>query len=303
MRAFIWNVLFSRSLSISGLEMFAIDKFRDTGKPVLALLADPDSIFMAALRPFKRRTLYCNITNDMNTDYYTTSIRNNNPYADLSGMKANYLAGYDSVMLNPAQPVSIQDSSQGGSRTSWVKRAFMWVKQIPYYLALSAFAPIFVVSCLVYSFVETTRSNFRISRHESGAAGIRIQQYRVPLLVQNVRRDAEQILVKTLGGQQGQELVPDAGDTDAGDGDQASQQQAGGASCCTGKQAELPPLALDANQRAMIEGLNTLDWRRYPVWIQKQDKAHEAIAVCFPRKDYEEGYVVLRHYATEEFLV
>lgn len=302
MRAFIWNVVASRSLSISGMEMFAIDTFRDTGRPVLAVLANPDSIFISALRRFQRLSLYSNITNDMNTDYYTTSIRNTNSYANLDGVRANYLAGYDSVMLDPTQPISIQEDSSRGPRVSWAKQLFTRIRQIPYYVALPAVVPVFVVACLVYSLVETTRSNFRISRHESGAAGIRIQQYRVPLLVQNVRRDAEQVLVKTLGGQQGQQLAQDGGDTDAGDGEQASQPQTGG-SGCTGKQAGLQPLALDANQLAMIEGLSTLNWRRFPVWIRKQDKAHEAMIVCFPQKDYEEGCVVLEHYANEEFLV
>ena len=36
----------ARSLSASGRELFTIDNFRDTGRPLLELMADQDSIFI-----------------------------------------------------------------------------------------------------------------------------------------------------------------------------------------------------------------------------------------------------------------
>jgi hypothetical protein len=50
------------------------DNFRDTGKPLLEVLADPESIFIKGLVKFERRTLYTNIVNDRSAVYYTTGI-------------------------------------------------------------------------------------------------------------------------------------------------------------------------------------------------------------------------------------
>ncbi|KAG4278282.1 hypothetical protein FPRO04_13929 [Fusarium proliferatum] len=52
------NVLGARTLSMSGRQLFTIDRFRDTNRPLLAVLADPDSIFMSGLKKFKRRTVH-----------------------------------------------------------------------------------------------------------------------------------------------------------------------------------------------------------------------------------------------------
>ncbi|SCV61410.1 related to lipase/serine esterase [Fusarium fujikuroi] len=93
----IWNVLGARTLSVSGQQLFTIDKFRDTGRPLLAVLADPDSIFMSGLKKFKRRTLYSNIVNDRTVLHYTSAITKHDPYADLDKVNLNYLKGYEGM--------------------------------------------------------------------------------------------------------------------------------------------------------------------------------------------------------------
>jgi pimeloyl-ACP methyl ester carboxylesterase len=60
----LWNVLGARTLSTSGRQLFTIDNFRNTNRPLLSVLADPDSIFIHALARFRNRSLYANIIND-----------------------------------------------------------------------------------------------------------------------------------------------------------------------------------------------------------------------------------------------
>ena len=105
----MWNVLGARTLSVSGSQLFTIDSFRETGRPLLSILADPNSIFVQALAKFKHRSLYTNITNDRSAVYYTTSISCVDPYANLNKVKLNYLPGYDRVLLDPDNPVSPKD--------------------------------------------------------------------------------------------------------------------------------------------------------------------------------------------------
>jgi hypothetical protein len=59
-----WNVLGARTISVSGRQLFTIDSFRDTGRPLLAVLADPSTIFYKGLSMFKNKTIYANIIND-----------------------------------------------------------------------------------------------------------------------------------------------------------------------------------------------------------------------------------------------
>jgi pimeloyl-ACP methyl ester carboxylesterase len=60
----VWNVVGARLLSTSGRQMFTVDDFRDTGRPLLAIMADPESIFIHGLSKFKNKILYTNIAND-----------------------------------------------------------------------------------------------------------------------------------------------------------------------------------------------------------------------------------------------
>jgi putative intracellular protease/amidase len=78
---------------MSGRQLFGIDQFRDTGKPLLAVLADPNSIFMSGLAKFKRHTLYTNITNDRSALHYTTAISKTDTYTDHSKVNGHYLPG------------------------------------------------------------------------------------------------------------------------------------------------------------------------------------------------------------------
>lgn len=60
-RSKIWNYIGPLTLSTSGQQLFAADRFRDAGKPLLCLLSDPESIFMHGLKSFPNRVLYANV--------------------------------------------------------------------------------------------------------------------------------------------------------------------------------------------------------------------------------------------------
>ena len=102
----IWNVLGARTLSASGRELFTIDNFRDTGRPLLEVLADPDSIFIKGLAEFERRSLYANIVNDRSAVFYTTGISKIDPFTNLSKVKINYVKGYEDVIIDNDGPVA-----------------------------------------------------------------------------------------------------------------------------------------------------------------------------------------------------
>lgn len=313
----LFNVLGARTLSKSGHQLFTIDKFRDTGRPLLAVLADPKSIFMQGLAKFKRRTLYTNITNDRTAVHYTTGITKTDPYTDLSKVKVNYLAGYEDVILDPSNPVSPLPAKDPRHNPGFQARARAFASNLPFVLAMSVVMPIGVVALLVTAAVQTVRSSKRIEMHEKGLAGIDVAHYRsLPLIIKEIRNQIEDAY-EELNSSQNQEYLrpsPSRGGAKAGkdlaglsddeEDDDDDVEEARGVRVEREKsRASQPTLALTADQFEMIDALNGLGWRKYPVWIHKVRHSHAAIIVRSDKATFSEGEIVLSHWAKEEFLL
>jgi hypothetical protein len=317
-----FNVLGARTLCMSGRQLFGIDKFRDTGKPLLAVLADPNSIFMSGLARFKRHTLYTNITNDRSAVHYTTGISKTDPYTDMSRVHAHFLPGWDDVLLDPSDPVS---PAPPGAPETLPASLTKWARRLPLVVALTLFIPLGVVAFLVNSAVQTVRSSRRVRLHERGLAGINAAEFRVNLWIKEIRGAVEDAY-EGLNSAQGQEyLVDDDDDDDTTSDTNGGGNPTPGSSASDGDESEgdsgrkilalerkmsaarheggFPTLALAPYQFAAIRALDRLGWRKYPVWIHKHRHSHAAIIVRMDKKGFEEGKVVLRHWVTEEFLL
>jgi hypothetical protein len=64
-----------------------------------------------------------------------------------------------------------------------------------------------------------------------------------------------------------------------------------------------PTLALTPSQFAIIDSLNSLGFRKYPVYIHNHRHSHAAIIVRMPKKGFEEGRIVVKHWLDAEFKV
>ncbi|KAF4467957.1 lipase serine esterase [Fusarium albosuccineum] len=297
----IWNVLGARTLSMSGRQLFTIDNFRDTERPLLSVLADPNSIFMSGLRKFKRRTLYTNITNDRSAVYYTTGITKTDPYTNMDKVKPNYLKGYEGVLLDPNNPVAPFPKIRGATSLSTISTsAVKWFKRIPLMLAVGILVPIGVVAFLFNSVIQTVRSSSRIKLHETGQAGLNVEEYRMPVWIKEFREEVEHAY-ETLNSAQNQEYLATE-DEDEDENLNAEDRRV----LVRERRMSMPSqptLALAPYQFEMIRNLDSLGWRKYPVHIQNHGHTHAAIIVRFEKKGFEEGWVVLKHYAGSEFLI
>ncbi|RYO96791.1 hypothetical protein DL764_007391 [Monosporascus ibericus] len=297
----VWNVLGARTLSMSGRQLFTIDNFRGTGRPLLAILADPDSIFMSGLKRFKRRTLYTNIANDRTAVYYTTGISKTDPFTDMSKVKANYLEGYEDVILDPRNPVSPLAPKESTALASATEMCLWLFKKAPLVVALAIFIPVGFVAFLVNSLVQTFRSSRRIKLHEQGLAGIQVQNYRVPIWIKEIRGAVEDAY-ENLNSSQDQSYLRSSDDEgDYSDLDREETEIL----ALERKQSHpsLPTLALAPYQFAMVSALDNLGWRKYPVWIHKSGHSHAAIIVRMEKPAFSEGYIVLKHWLKEEFMI
>ena len=297
----LWNVLGARTLSTSGRQLFTIDRFRDTGRPLLAVLADPNSIFMSGLRKFKRHTLYTNIVNDRSAVHYTTGIMRTDPYTDLAAIKVNYLAGYENVILDPANPVAPKVKAAAPATLSSVAATGrQWLGRLPFLLALGIFMPFGMIAFLVNSLVQTVRSSKRIRLHEKGLAGVQIDDYRVPLWIKEIREEVEHAY-GALNSSQSQDYLALETEDEAEALDPETHRV-----LARERRMSLPTqptLALAPYQFSMIIALDSVGWRKYPVWIHEDRHSHAAVIVRWNKETFKEGWVVLRHWIDQEFLV
>lgn len=187
------NVIAARLLSASGRQLFAIDNFRNTGRPLLSVLADRDSAFYKGLERFQNRVLYANVVNDRATCYYTAGVSRFDPYVDLSDISLNYVPGYSPIVLDPDNPISaaIKEEDEklpvahqiSGTTHSATMRT-------PMVLIYAIVVPIGMILFLLNAVIQTMSSMIRIKLHSSDKLGY----HRLPLLVEEMQEAAEGLM-------------------------------------------------------------------------------------------------------------
>ncbi|KAJ9197627.1 hypothetical protein DTO166G4_4011 [Paecilomyces variotii] len=329
----LWNVLGARTLSMSGRQLFMIDSFRDTGKPLLSVLADPDSIFIRGLAKFKNRCVYANIVNDRSTVFYTTGVSKVDPFVDPENTNFNYIKGYEPVVINPDVHVLPEGEKEVPSALARVGRQCVnALLKVPFLLFILIFVPIGSILFLLNSVVQNFRSQKRIRLHEEGKTGVTFGGYRVPLIVQDVRNAVEDVF-ENVNATQEQEYLSDSSEADERrvskhrstssfsektamnekegnqfvehvDSVEDSDVEDQGSVSSAGRQtSEFPTLALTPAQFAIIDSLNSIGFRKYPVFIHNSRHSHAAIIVRMPKKAFDEGKLVIKHWLDQEFKI
>ncbi|KAL5612216.1 hypothetical protein BROUX41_000244 [Berkeleyomyces rouxiae] len=295
MSSHIWNAIGSRTVSMSGRQLFVIDKFRETGKSLLSILADPSSIFISGLKRFQNRALYANIVNDSVAPYYTTVISKTDPYRNLDAIKPHFIPGCGQVILDASKPVGahVPEPLTLSVRASKITRS------IPFYATVATLLPIGVVIYFIHSAISTCRSSRRIRMHEQGQAGIAVEKYRPPLLVQEIREGVEHVY-EALGAVQSNRLL-DTGSSADDDASLNSNDARIMKRERSGSVRSQPTLALTPAQFTMVDSLDAVGWKKFPVWIHNDRHAHAAIIVRHSKKTFDEGKLILQHLVQEVF--
>jgi len=293
----IWNIFGARTLLTSGRQLFMIDDFRSTGRPLLSILADPDSIFIQGLSKFQRRTLYTNIVNDRSAVYYTTSISKTDPFTNLDKIDISYLQGYEDVILDPAIPIKLLDSEAQISQNKQKAKQLVQSTQtqllrLPFVLALISYIPIGILTVLINSSLQALQSQQRIRAYEKGLTDIEPSHYRVPLLITNIQSTIGEVYESVNNAQSHEYLASQAEEELQDSGVLVRNDESGFAT-----------LALAESQFKMIRALDEVGWRKCGVHIRKARHSHAAIIVRTEKESFGEGRVVLRHWVEEEFIL
>ncbi|KAI4115027.1 MAG: hypothetical protein LQ345_004303 [Seirophora villosa] len=309
----LWNAFGSRTLSASGRQLFTIDTFRDTKRPILSVLADPDSVFIRALSLFKNRSLYANVINDRSAQYYTTAITATDPFVDLDAVTIRYLDNYSPNILDsdhPVAPKPAQDQQSLYTRLSSSSQGLLY--RVPLYTALAALIPVATIAWTINSGIQSFRSNKRIQVHEQGQG---LGGYRIPLLLSsgsNTARSAMSGAFRRMNSTPGQDYLPESSSSDE-DGEEPKPAHSATTTAAndsppslelkrtSSRKADFPTLALSDEQFAMIRHLDAVGWTKHLVHIHSVAHSHAAIIVRIRKPGFDEGKVVVRHWLEEGF--
>jgi hypothetical protein len=301
--SFLFNALGSRILSYSGQQLFMIDSHRDTGRPLLSVMADPSTSFMKGLAHFQKRSLYSNVINDRSAVFYTTFISRTDPFADLKDgkVKVNYAPGYEDtgIIVDRTNPVS------PGVAPAFTDRLLGHTRWLPIYGILSVVIPVAATGFLISCGIQSFRSYGRMKEYQAGRAIFGPEVYRLPLPPSIEAMYAKAGAVTGTG--EGH-LLDDAyasGDatpnTDDAKSNAERPRSSGFVEASPQKKDAMeafPTLALTPEQFEMIDQLNQLGWEKVPVHIQKVRHSHAAIIVRMNTRirDFGEGKVVVKHW-------
>lgn len=285
-----------------------IDNFRKTERPLLEILADPNSIFMQGLAKFQQRTLYANIVNDRSAVYYTTSISKIDPFTKLDKIKVTYLDGYEDIIVDPEANLEIPEKQDGPFSSRLLKGARRTIWRIPFFIVLVAYVPFGILTVLVNSGMEALRSNRRIRLYEQGLSNVQPDTYRVPLLITGIQEAVEDVY-KNVNSAQNHEYLPSRVDEEAaleGMAPPKILREDSKPSTLFSNHPGGPILALTPPQFRMISALDNLGWRKYPVHIHKHRHSHAAMIMRGDKRhtqQFNEGRVVFRHWLDEDFIM
>lgn len=206
----IWNVMGARALSVSGRQLFLIDSFRDTGRPLLSVMADANSTFIQGLKLFRHRSLYSNILNDRSVTFYTSYISRHDPFVDIHAVDLHYLPDTSSIILDPANPVSRKPSRATLNERLTYDFSVLY-RRLPFLAFLICFLPIGATLFVANVIVQTFKSSKRIRLHEAGQLGVPKGGYRgLPLFVNDMRRAAESAFENVNAEHEPEYLPPDS---------------------------------------------------------------------------------------------
>ncbi|KAE8355172.1 putative serine esterase-domain-containing protein [Aspergillus coremiiformis] len=295
----IWNNVGPQQGSTSVRQLFMVDSFGDTGRPMLSVLADPDSIFMRALARFQNRCLYANVINDRTTIFYTTSLSTVDPFRDLESLQVNYVKGYEPVVIDPDMYFLPSGEVKPKECLSLGSRIWRFLSAALFSIFIVLFLCIVLPLFFLHSVCEWSHSRQRVRVHEEGKSGTLFKPYRV--MIKEVQSAIEEVY-EDVGFRQDPEYLSVT--TKTGREDSITRRNSPKHSSSPIREdRNYPTLALTPAQITIIESLNSVGFRKYPVYIHNHRHSHAAIIVRVPNKGFDEGKIVTKHWLDNEFQV
>ncbi|KAK9457385.1 putative serine esterase-domain-containing protein [Dipodascopsis uninucleata] len=130
---YVFNTYGRNYLSQSGRDLFV------TKDSILPTMAEEDSIYMEALRRFRKLILYSNIVNDRSVPFFTSFIDYRDPFRDLTHVCPQYISEYEPNILDLSKPMVVRNKPY---KRSWSTRDYIFIS------TLATVGPVMIVIAL-----------------------------------------------------------------------------------------------------------------------------------------------------------
>lgn len=294
---------------------------------------------MLGLAKFRNRTLYANIVNEKAVTFYTAAISKVDPFYGKPKTCFNYLPGFEPVVVDHmdffVKHNEKEDSTSSTARNiriAWclLSDVVSFIIKIPLFVGFAIFVSISTIGYLVNAGFQTILSLNRIKLHEKDYL------YDGPLIVGDIGQDVQGTTTKMCedihttteplsvidenlsapGATKGEKDLKPQDRNPAllkGSSSQDSVSALTGTDFDTQPPPRPPPshveredhptlqLALTPTQFQIINDLNSLDFHKFPVYINKTIHSHRSMIFRDPVAKYDEGRVVIRHWIEREF--
>jgi hypothetical protein len=172
----LFNQIIPSLLSLSGKQMFLKDN-QKFGKALLALMANPNSVFYKGLQYFKYRQLYANAINDKRTAWWTSGISIVDPFvkvnenSSLDSLEFRYVPSYHPIVIDATSEFIISNKvikEQDGKHAlvpDSVPQSNFWarkLKWVTFGVNFLFFAPLWIIWFIFSNIVESLKSYKRI---------------------------------------------------------------------------------------------------------------------------------------------
>lgn len=246
---------------------------------------------------FSNHALYANIVNDRRTSWFTAGISHTDVFLDLRNISLNYLPGYEPTLIDVSNPISpilhTQDpemrlmSGVSGLRAgvSILPTLFMAI------INIFLISPFYVLAYFISAAIQTFYSSRRLREFHSNRKGrYGMDEFRLLHIDEQIEDVVDTVLGDFIPYSMSHAHVDDImsdNQTTAGTFDEKNYYH-------------VPPLEITDLQAKMIQSLNSVPWKKFPVHITKTKAAHAAVIVRhLDWKGMEEGQVVIRHWLSE----
>ncbi|KAG5417367.1 hypothetical protein I9W82_005000 [Candida metapsilosis] len=286
----LYNNIAPHFLAITGSQFFLKDKVGEFSKPLLVWMADPKSTFYSALKMFKYKALYANVVNDKRCCWFTSSISLTDPVNSMynklpQNITAEYIKGYEPNVIDASKPFYFEQKSKEQTFDTSSRRGFFW-KTLNWCKLLGTivlYVPIMGISFIVSSIYQRVQTSNRIRHFHNEKSNNLSHLYEY---------DENTSLLTDLSNK-----LEDEQDTIVEDMYGAMNWKVSHSS------SNFPPITLDDSQKFIVEKLNTLGWRKFPIILRHTTSTHAGAIVRHADPNFDEGKVIVRHFIENVFKV
>lgn len=269
----VFNGIGTYALSSTSQQLFLKDNYHQTGLPLLQHMTEPQSIYFQALSKFTKRVNYANVENDNRCAYYTAAFEHDDPFAGrASFLKGPFVPGYGPSVIDGSGALQFSQDGDNPRIKSVGHKIWTVVKQTVRSLVtivrVAVVIPVWFVAFLINATYQHIRSAGRVKKFRSTVYGEWEHESAGPTLEERLEEEADEV-VDSVYETLNREQSPTS-------------------------------LALRPYQKTIIDGLNSLEWHKYPVHITLHKHAHAAVIVRYKHSKFEEGKVIVRHWIEKE---